>query len=254
MRAEFVKGLLALGAVLLSPLCAAVPKELVFPEPGLYQEDFESTSSDSESRTIHKNRHDGRSGDQVSIKEGPDGKSVRTYKGKGQVTTCIKPLPPAQAAQQLAFLPGKRCRTDSFTATSDGAIAKGTCPNGAVTVQIRKLGPGQWERRIDLASGRVNMGSGAEDLIAWIQLNAKNARTEAERVKAAQSVAEIQVMAKKTAAANAAMVEEYRASAAKAHRPEDKARFNEMAASVGTTFVPNATVRMRLTKIADTCE
>ncbi len=240
-----------MGAVLLSSVCSAVPRDH-FPEPGLYQIELKGTSFPG-SGEYHSTHVDGRTGDFTSTHAHSLGKFTQTLKGTGQQTSCIKPYPPAEAAKYFSILPGK-CRNDRITETPDALVVDVTCSTGPSTHHFRRLGPGEWEWRAETKAGTAQTATGVKDLVDWAYIRSKDAPTEAERNKAAKSLAELKVLAKNMAAANAVMAEQYRASAAKAHLPDDKARLNAMADSVGSVPFPASTHTVRLRKIADTCE
>ena len=244
---------LAPAAQLSASQAAVIPKDVIRPEPGLYRVDIDGQfgAVGEDSSVTHK--QDGATGDATGTSHVRGRKTSKTIKGTGEKTHCFKHNSDAEAVKLLPLMP-LACKQNSLTEMSDGVIIKSTCQFGKGTYTIRKLGQGRWEFLTDTTFGGANSSASYAFLAPLLQMQTENARTQAERDKAAKMLAGLPAMQKELTQANQAWAEQLRAEAAKAHSPAEKARLLGMIDHIGGTPVSNSKSRTVMTKISNICQ
>lgn len=229
--------------------CALAASDRTMP-PGLYRIDMDGVSSGPGNQYSTSSRVDGASGKTVtSSRVGGMSAPERAYKGDGPVTHCISSMNQWQ-------MPGAsplQCTKQTTRQVGDTVEHTATCPTGNVKFTMRRLDDTRWEQISEVAMGSATTPPNVMSMKPMLQLAAREAKTPAEREKAARQLAELESLQKQTVDKRGEASAQLADAMRKSTDPVERESLRKTIAAMNGTMQSNHRTRQVWTRIADSC-
>lgn len=252
--------LLLAGSMALHANGGAAPVQAALPPPGLYQIDIDASDVRADGKLTHQAKTNGATGAEHHQFTVPGGTAGVNAAGTGPATQCIKPYTDDASTIAIADMALAQCPKQSHKVINDKTVEHtAQCPSGNVTVTFRKIGSKTWQMESRHETFAVQGQAAYDALRPMMELQASHGKTAAERAQATQQLAALPALKVQANEERQNDIAQLKAALQETNDPAMKALFQKEIANLSQQgpqpgkVVQTALVKMRLTRIADSC-